>query len=324
MATSSTARSIPAETVQAIRGFNRFYTHHIGLLEEGLLDSDLSLTECRTLYELAHRDESTAAELGRDLNLDAGYLSRILRKFEKRRWIEKSASPNDGRQSLLRLTKAGWKTFKPLDARSSEQVGAIVANLSPAQLKDLVGALQRVEFMLGSGALKDAKPEQRSEGRSYRLRQHRPGDMGWVVFRHGVLYSKEYGYDERFEAMVAGIVAEFVEHYKPAREHCWMAEIDGELAGSVFLVERSNKVAKLRLLLVEPSARGMGIGKRLVAECIRFARKAGYKTMMLWTQSELTAARRIYQQAGFELMGEKRHDSWGRTNLVAETWRLKL
>jgi GNAT superfamily N-acetyltransferase len=217
------------------------------------------------------------------------------------------------------LTKEGRRVFKPLDARSTEQVSAIISKVLPAQQEDLVSAMQKIESILAPGS-----PELKSTEQIYVLRQHKPGDMGWVVYCHGVLYSQEYRYDERFEALVAEIVAEFVEHYNPARERCWMAESNGQIVGSVFLVEKSKTVAKLRLLLVEPSARGMGIGKRLVAECVRFARKAGYKAIMLWTQSELVAARKIYQQANFQLVAEKPHQSWGRNNLVAETWRLKL
>src|ERR1700677_4167490 len=302
-----------------VRRFNRFYTRQIGLLNEGLLNSPFSLTEVRTLYELAHGERSTAVELCKELGLDAGYLSRILRKFEKQGLIAKNVSRQDGRQSLLSLTPRGRKGFHPLEARSTEQVSLIIGKLPPAQRENLVGAMQTIETILAPGSA-DGK----STGRAYLLRSHRSGDMGWVVYRHGILYAQEYRYDERFEALVARIVAEFVENFNPAREHCWMAESDGQIVGSVFLVEKSKTVSKLRLLLVEPSARGMGIGKRLVAECVHFARKAGYKTVKLWTQSELSAARRIYQGAGFQLVGEKTHDSWGRKNLVAETWKLKL
>jgi DNA-binding MarR family transcriptional regulator/GNAT superfamily N-acetyltransferase len=317
------SRPVTERHVESVRRFNRFYTRQIGLLEEGLLNSPFSLTEVRTLYELAHREQSTAAELCRDLGLDAGYLSRILRKFEKERWIERKASPEDARQSLLTLTKEGRKVFEPLEARSDEQVSAIMGRLSSNHQSDLVRSMATIESLLASGSVREKGGSKRLE-RSYILRQHKPGDMGWVVYRHGILYAQEYQYDERFEALVAGIVAEFVEHYNPARERCWMAESDGQIVGSVFLVEKSKTVAKLRLLLVEPAARGMGIGRRLVAECIQFARKAGYKTLMLWTQSELTAARKIYQSASFKLVAEERHSSWGRQNLVAETWRLAL
>jgi DNA-binding MarR family transcriptional regulator/GNAT superfamily N-acetyltransferase len=324
MASLPITSTVPERRVQSMRRFNRFYTRQIGLLDEGLLNSPFSLTEVRTLYELAHRAQSTAVELCKELGLDAGYLSRILRKFEKQHLVAKKVSPRDARQSLLSLTERGRKVFKPLDVRSTEQVSAIMNKRLPTQQEDLVRAMQTIESILTPDGAERKAGERRREQQAYVLRQHKPGDMGWVVYRHGILYSEEYKYDERFEALVAGIVAEFVEHYKPARERCWMAESDGQVVGSVFLVEKSKTVSKLRLLLVEPSARGLGIGKHLVAECIRFARKAGYKTMMLWTQSELTAARKIYQSAGFQLVGEKKHDSWGRKNLVAETWRLKL
>jgi len=213
------------------------------------------------------------------------------------------------------LTRKGRKAFEPLNAKSDEQVGAILVRMSPAKQDNLLQAMRMIESVLAPG----------DEGQnSYVLRQHRPGDMGWVVWRHGLLYSQEYGYDERFEALVAGIVAEFIENLDPARERCWIAEKDGENVGSVFLVRRSQTVAKLRLLLVEPSARGLGIGGRLVSECIRFGRDVGYKKIMLWTQSELLAARSIYQSAGFKLVGEEPHQSWSRNDLVSETWELKL
>ena len=301
--------------VAAVRRFNRFYTRHIGLLDEGLLSSPLSLTQVRTLYELAHRKQSTAAELCDALGLDPGYLSRIVTGFEKNHLIEKKESPKDARQTLLALTKKGRQVFEPLNARSDEQVRAILSKLSPARQGDLLHAMQTVESVLSPGT---------GSATSYVLRQHRPGDMGWVVWRHGVLYSEEYGYDERFEALVAEIVAEFVEKLDADHERCWIAERDGENVGSVFLVKKSQTVAKLRLLLVEPSARGLGIGKQLVSECVRFARRAGYKKIVLWTQSELVAARGIYQNAGFKLVRGEKHANWSRKDLVAETWELKL
>jgi DNA-binding MarR family transcriptional regulator/GNAT superfamily N-acetyltransferase len=306
---------VSPERIAAVRRFNRFYTRHIGLLEEGLLSSPLSLTEARVLYELAHRRQSTAAELCAALGLDPGYLSRILAGFAKNHLIEKRQSPTDARQTLLAPSKKGRQTFEPLNARSDEQVRSILSNLSPARQADLLHSMQTVESVLNC---------ETGGSTAYLLRQHRPGDMGWVVWRHGVLYSQEYGYDERFEALVAEIVAEFIERLDPVREHCWIAERDGENVGSVFLVKKSKTVAKLRLLLVEPSARGLGIGKQLVLECVRFARRAGYKRILLWTQSELTAARRIYEGAGFKLVGEEKHASWSRKDLVAETWELKL
>ncbi len=307
--------AISGSHVQTIRRFNRFYTRQIGLLNEGLLESPFSLTEVRALYELAHRENPTAADLCKELGMDAGYASRILRSFEKQGLIEKKNSSRDARQSLLNLTRKGRKVFEPLESRSDKYVGAILNKLSPEKHEELIHAMRTIESVLG--------PQEKTAS-SYILRQHRPGDMGWVVQRHGELYWQEYRYNERFEALVARIVADFVEKLDTARERCWIAERDGENVGSVFLVQKSKTVSKLRLLLVEPAARGLGIGGRLVSECVRFAREAGYRKMMLWTQSELTAARAIYQKAGFELVAKKRHQSWSRKDLVAETWELTL
>ncbi len=305
-------------TIDAVRSFNRSYTRQIGVLREGLLKSPFSLAEVRVLYEIAHRREPTATDLCKQLGLDPGYLSRILRGFEKRGLVRKSASRADGRQSLLTLTSRGRETFSALDARQSDEVAAMLRALSRAEQSRLVQAMQVIEGLLGP----------RTEPRSpYILRSHQPGDMGWVVHRHGVLYSQEYGYDETFEALVAEIAAKFIQQFDPRRERCWMAEKDGEIVGSVFLVRESPKsktVAKLRLLYVEPSARGLGIGKRLVDECLRFARQVGYKKIVLWTQSELPAARHVYQEAGFRLVQQKKHRSWGRDDLVSEIWELEL
>jgi len=301
--------------ITAMRRFNRFYTRQIGLLDEGLLNSPFSLTQVRTLYEVAHHEQTTAVELCTVLGLDAGYLSRMLAAFEKAGVIEKQGCPKDARQSLLRLTKKGRKAFETLNARSNEQVAEMLGKLPAAKQDDLIRAIGTIESLLS------AKPERAA---SYLLRQHRPGDMGWVVYRHGILYYQEYGYDERFEALVADIVAEFIQNFDPERERCWIAEKDGENVGSIFLVKKSTTVAKLRLLLVEPSARGLGIGQRLVSECVRFARDAGYKKIMLWTQSELASARHLYQHAGFKLVAQEKHKSWSRNDLVAETWELQL
>jgi DNA-binding MarR family transcriptional regulator/GNAT superfamily N-acetyltransferase len=298
-----------------MRRFNRFYTRQIGLLDEGLLNSPFSLTQVRTLYELAQREQTTAVELCSSLGLDAGYLSRMLAAFEKAGLIEKRNSPTDARQPLLRLTRKGRKAFEPLNARSNDQVATMLSKLPATKQSDLLQAMNTIESLLSRDA---ARPK------SYLLRQHRPGDMGWVVYRHGVLYYQEYGYDERFEALVAGIVSKFIENFDPARERCWIVEIDGENVGSIFLVKKSATVAKLRLLLVEPTARGLGIGQRLVEECVRFARDAGYKKIMLWTQSELPAARHLYQNAGFQRVAQEKHKSWSRTDLVSETWELKF
>jgi DNA-binding MarR family transcriptional regulator/GNAT superfamily N-acetyltransferase len=307
--------SIPNDPVHAIRRFNRFYTRQIGVLQEHLLESQFSLTEVRVLYELAHRKRTTAGELCHDLGLDRGYLSRMLQNFEKHAWIKTTPSPEDRRRVFLTLTPKGRKILAPLEKRSTDEVSAMLGNLPPAQQEKLLSAIRDVESVLAPS------PE---TGPAYILRSHHPGDMGWIVWRHGVLYSQEYGYDERFEALVAEIVAEFIAKFDPARERCWIAEKDGSNVGSIVLVKKSASVAKLRLLLVEPSARGLGIGKRLVDECVRFARQAGYKKIILWTQSELHAARRIYESAGFKLVGKEKHQSWGRKDLVAETWELKL
>jgi len=304
-------------SVADVRQFNRFYTRQIGVLQEGLLSSPFSLTEVRLMYEVAHRKNLTAVELCRELGLDAGYVSRNLKSFQRRGLVKRKRSGKDRRQSLLALTAKGWKTFRSLDARSNRQVAAMLERISNPRRKLLVDAMHTIESTV------DPHSKQ-NDTASYVLRPHRPGDMGWVVHRHGALYWKEYGYDERFEALVAKIVGQFVERFDPRREHCWIAEKDGEIVGSVFLVAKSKTVAKLRLLLVEPSARGLGIGRRLVAECVRFAREAGYRKMMLWTQSELGAARHLYQAAGFKLSARQRHRSWGRKDLVSETWALKL
>jgi DNA-binding MarR family transcriptional regulator/GNAT superfamily N-acetyltransferase len=304
-----------AQQVEDVRRFNRFYTRQIGVLENGLLKSPYSLTEVRVLYELSHRRHATASDLCTELGLDPGYLSRIVQKFEKLHLLEREPSAKDGRQSLLSLTAPGKKNFAVLDSRSSAEVRRMLENLSTSQQASLIKAMRTIQQIL--------QPPDPAKS-PYLVRQHQPGDMGWVVYRHGMLYSQEYGYDERFEALVAEIVAQFIQKYDPKRERCWMAEKDGEIVGSVFLVKKSAAVSKLRLLLVEPSARGLGIGKRLVAECIRFARQVGYKKMILWTQSELTAARRIYEHAGFKLVKQQAHLSWGRNDLVSETWELRL
>lgn len=304
-----------SDPVQLIRRFNRFYTRQIGVLQEHLLESQFSLTEVRVLYELAHRDKITAKDLCLDLGLDRGYVSRMLQNFETHGWITSTPDAGDRRSLLLSLTGKGRKIFEPLERRSSDEVAAMLNRLAPNQQEKMLAAIRDIESVL--------TPDH-SPAIQYILRQHLPGDMGWVVQRHGALYWQEYQYDEHFEALVAEIVAEFIQKLDPKRERCWIAEKDGINVGSVFLVRKSEAIAKLRLLLVEPSARGLGIGKRLVEECVRFAREAGYKKIMLWTQSELAAARKIYQAAGFQLVAEEKHDSWSRKNLVAETWELKF
>jgi DNA-binding MarR family transcriptional regulator/N-acetylglutamate synthase-like GNAT family acetyltransferase len=302
------------QRVAAVRRFHRFYTKQIGLLHEGYLESPFSLSEARVLYELAHRDLPSASELAKELGLDAGYLSRILRRFEKRGLISRRRSKADARRSLLSLTGKGKAAFAPLDARSRDEVGAMLGALPMAEQKRLVEATRTIESLLGA----------RTEAKTpYILRPHQPGDMGWVVHRHGALYAQEYGWDEHFEALVAGIVAKFIQHYDAKRERCWIAEKDGEIVGCVFLVKQSNTVAKLRLLLVEPKARGLGIGARLVSECVRFARSVGYRKITLWTNSVLLAARRIYEAKGFRLVHRERHHSFGH-DLVGETWEMRL
>jgi DNA-binding MarR family transcriptional regulator/N-acetylglutamate synthase-like GNAT family acetyltransferase len=297
-----------------VRHFNRFWTRRIGVLREGYLESPFSLTEVRVLYELAHREETTASELGEELGLDAGYLSRILRGFEKQGLIHKRPSEADGRRRLLRLTGRGWEAFAPLDARSRSEIGAMLGGMSIAEQERLLKAMRAVEGLL-SGRSERVVP--------YLLRPHQPGDMGWVVHRHGVIYAREYGWDEHFEALVAEIVAKFIQQHDPRLERCWIAERDGEIVGCVFLVRESEEFAKLRLLLVEPEARGLGIGSRLVEECIHFARQAGYRKITLWTNDVLKSARRIYEAKGFRLVHEEPHRSFGH-DLVGQTWELML
>ena len=300
------------QRIAAVRRFSRFYTRVIGALREGLLQSRFSLAEARVLYELAHRNELTATDLGRDLEMDAGYLSRMLQAFERDGLLARSASGTDRRQNLLSLTAAGAEAFAPLDARSRAEVGALLAGLSEPAQADLITAMQRIEALLGT-----------SRPATWLLRQHRPGDIGWVIARHGALYADEYAFDHRFEALVAQVAGGFLAEHDPARERCWIAERDGVNVGSVFLVRKSDEMAKLRLLIVEPTARGLGIGRRLVAECIAFARQAGYRSITLWTNDILLAARAIYQQAGFRLVASSPHCDFG-PRCVGEDWELTL
>jgi len=305
------------EHIAAIRDFNRFYTRQIGILQEGLYKSEFSLTEVRVLYELAHREHLTAGRLVDDLGLDAGYLSRMLSNFQRQSLIERQKSRNDGRQSVLRLTSKGRKVFAPLNARSHDEVRGLLSGLDSGDQARIVAAMRTIQSLL-------AGPDKPAASKApYTLRAHRPGDMGWIIHRHGVLYEKERGYDEHFEALVAEIAAKFIQHFDPKKEHCWIAEQEGEIIGCVFLVKKSKTVAKLRMLLVEPKARGIGLGRRLVEECISFARGAGYKKITLWTQSDLADARKIYEKSGFRLVQEKKHRSWGQ-DLTAEIWDLKL
>lgn len=303
-----------ARQVEAVRRFTRFYTRQIGVLHEGLLNSPFSLAEARILYELAHRQNPTASELGKDLGLDAGYLSRILRGFSRDGLLAKTPSKLDGRQSLLALTAKGREAFAPLDRGSRDEVGAMLGDLTPTEQTRLIAAMRDVENLLGRPAAPSAP---------YVLRPHRPGDIGWVIHRHAALYAEEYGWDESFEALVAEIGAKFIRDFDARHERCWIAERDGEIVGSVLLVKQSDAVAKLRLLIVEPAARGLGIGHRLVDECIRFARQAGYRQITLWTNDILVAARRIYEAAGFHLVQEEKHHSFGH-DLVGQNWELDL
>ena len=302
------------QRVDAVRSFNRFYTKQIGVLHEGLLGSPYSLTEVRVLYELANRRQPTAAELGRELGLDPGYLSRILQNFARRGLVAKTRSTADGRQSLLSLTARGRKAFAPLNARSHDEVAAVLARLSAAEQRRLIEAMRAIQALLGG----------RAEPRvPYLLRSHQPGDMGWIIHRHGSLYAEEYGWDETFEALVAEIAAKFIRTFDPKRERCWIAEREEEIVGSVFLVRKSPTVGQLRLMYVEPKARGLGIGSRLAEECLRFARQVGYRKVVLWTNSVLLAARHIYEKAGFRLIHSEPHRSFGH-DLVGETWELTL
>ena len=306
------------ERVNSVRRFNRFYTRQIGLLGKGYLDSPFTLAEVRVLYELAHRDAPTAAEIGKALGLDAGYLSRMLGSFRRRGFLARKASEKDARQSYLSLTKKGRTAFDALETKSEAGVSKMLDRLSEAEQNRLTASMAGIESLLG-----DRAPESTAPRTSYLLRAQQPGDLGWVIHRHGVLYAEEYGFDERFEALVAQIAAEFIQKFDAKRERCWIAERDGAIVGSVFLVRKSDRVAMLRLLLVEPSARGLGIGGRLVDECVRFARQAGYRTITLWTQSNLDAALHIYCKAGFRVVKRERHRTFGR-KLVGETWELSL
>ena len=300
--------------VAAVRRFNRFYTQHIGVLRHGWLDSPFSLTEARVLYEITQRAAPTASDIARELGLDAGYLSRILRRFEKRGLIRKQVSPADARQSFLSITPAGRRAFAPLEARTREQVGAVLDRLQPPEQDRLVGAMQTVETLLV------ARPKAQA---GVVLRPPRPGDFGWIVARHAVLYAQEYQWTGTFEGLCAQIVADFVNNHDPQRERCWIAEVDGQNAGSVMLVKESDDVARLRLLLVEPSARGLGVGHRLTGECVNFARACGYRSITLWTHSVLTAARHVYAKAGFALTSSEPRHSFGR-DVVSEHWDLTL
>ena len=298
--------------IAAVRRFSRHYTREIGVLQEGLLQSRFSLTEARVLYELAQHSNVTAGVLGRELGLDAGYLSRILARFVRDGLLERRNATGDRRQIPLHLTGAGEAAFAPLDARSRSEIGARLAAMPEQAQADLVRAMGRIETLMAGPSVPP-----------WRLRDPMPGDIGWVVARHGALYAEEYDFDPRFEALVAQVAGAFLAQHDPARERCWIAERDGVNLGSVFLVRKTDEIGKLRLLLVEPAARGLGIGKRLVSECVGFARAAGYRRITLWTNDVLLAARGIYQAAGFRLVASQPHSDFG-PRIVGEDWDLEL
>ncbi|MGK5053841.1 bifunctional helix-turn-helix transcriptional regulator/GNAT family N-acetyltransferase [Janthinobacterium sp. RB2P8] len=288
------------ERTEIVRRFNRFYTRQIGVLHEHLLDSAFSLTEVRILYELAHREQLTSADLCRELGLNAGYLSRVISGFEKQGLIAKTRSPTDARAAQLQLTEQGQRTLAPLVDASRREVAAMLGRLPPTAQQELVAAMGQIQGLLG-----EPSP-------AYVLRNPQPGDMGWIIHRQAMLYAQEYGWNNEYEALVADILAKFVREFDPAHERCWIAEKDGKVIGSVFIVRQDDTTAKLRLLYVDPCARGLGIGGRLVDECLRFSRQVGYTKMVLWTNSILTGARRIYDRAGFELVEEEAHHSFGK------------
>jgi DNA-binding MarR family transcriptional regulator/predicted N-acetyltransferase YhbS len=302
------------DQIAAVRAFNRFYTRKLGVLDQQLLKSPFSLSEARVLYELAHREDAAAKEIGIELGLDPGYLSRIIQKFDEDGLITRKPLPSDRRQYRLGLTAKGRQAFARLERSSQEEVAAMLAALPDGDGQRLVGAMAAIERLLG---------ESRVPPPPAILRSHRPGDIGWIVSRHGAIYAQEYGWDITFEALAAEIAAQFLRSYDPSCEHCWIAEIGGEPVGSIFLVKVSDEVAKLRLLLVEQKVRGLGVGRALTGQCIHFARQAGYSSITLWTQSILVAARGIYQRAGFRRVGEEKHHSFG-VDLVGETWEMKL
>lgn len=300
--------------VKAVRQFNRFYTKEIGALDP-YLGGPMPLTEVRVLYELAHRDKPVASELARDLGLDGGYLSRILRRFESQGWLSRAPHAQDGRQSVLNLTPAGHEAFAPLQQKSRDEATALLARLAPADQQRLIHAMQTVQSLLGAAGSRHP--------RTVVLRDPQPGDIGWVVQLHGEVYAREYAWNSEFEALVADIAAKFIRHFQPEWEKCWIAKLDGERVGAVFLVRKSASTAQLRMLILSPRARGMGLGARLTDECIAFARAKGYRKMVLWTNSCLTAARGIYASRGFKLDKSEAYEGFGQ-HLVGETWSLRL
>lgn len=307
--------NVAAAHVRQLRAFNRFYTQRIGVLDP-YLDSEFSLTEVRVLYELAHRDQPTATELARDLALDAGYLSRILRRFESRGWLARAPSPADARQSLLQLTGSGHAAFAPLQQRSRDEAAQLLGALPEPDQRKLMDAMATIQRVLAPGSLP-------APARTAVLRDLQPGDMGWVVQQHGEIYAREYGWNSEFEGLVAGIAAQIIKNFDPHWERCWMAELDGERVGSAFVVRKSKTVAQLRLLILTPAARGLGLGARLTDECLAFARSKGYRKLVLWTNGNLTAARDIYARRGFVLTQSEPYRGYGQ-DLVGETWELLL
>jgi len=299
--------------ISAVRAFNRFYTRKLGVLDQHFMESPFSLSEGRVLYELAHREDLAAKEIGIELGLDPGYLSRLIQNFDERGLITRKPLPSDRRQYQLSLTAKGRAAFAKLDRSSDDQVVAMLAALAGGDRQRVVEAMATIERLL------DRSP---ASARAI-LREPRPGDMGWVVQSHGALYASEYGFDSSFEALVAEIAAKFLTSFDASRERCWIAELDGVPVGSVFLVKHSDDVAKLRLLLVDPAGRGQGLGQKLVAECIAFAKACGYRKVTLWTQSILLAARKIYQDSGFVLVASEPHRSFGQS-LIGETWEREL
>lgn len=304
---------VPAADIKAVRAFNRFYTQRIGVLRR-YLGSDFTLTEVRVLYELAHRKALTATDLGRELGLDAGYLSRILRRFEGNGWIEREAARDDARRSLLHMTQAGYDAFAPLQQKSRDETAALVQDVAPAARPRLLEAMSTLQNLLDPANAK----------REVVLRGVQPGDMGWIVQQHGEVYWREYQFTSRFEALVAEIAAKFIRNFDPEWERGWIAEVNGERMGSVVMVRQSATVAKLRLLILRPEARGLGLGGRLTDECIAFAREKGYRKITLWTNGHLYAARAIYQARGFRCVKVEPLDADYHAGLTSETWELKL
>ncbi|WP_298878651.1 helix-turn-helix domain-containing GNAT family N-acetyltransferase [uncultured Bradyrhizobium sp.] len=302
------------DQISAVRAFNRFYTRKLGVLDQHLGKSPFSLSEARVLYELAHRDDLAAKEIGGELGLDPGYLSRIVQSFDEQGLITRTPLPTDRRQYQLSLTAKGRQTFAKLNLSSQNEVAAMLAQLSAGDAMRLTQAMATIETVL---------EQRRSPPAPVVLRSHRVGDMGWVISKQGAAYAADYGWDISYEALVAEICAQFIKTYDAAREHCWIAEVGGEPVGSIFLVKATDELAKLRLLQVEKQARGLGVGRALVQQCMQGARERGYKRMTLWTQSILVAARGIYKSAGFELVATKPHHSFGH-DLVGETWERDL